>query len=177
MEISGIFIFNPLFIPEPMHPFPAILMLIFFIPGTGLPQTKEYKLTDKTIHADIDHHLYTILSASYRPASLTTRPFKPIRGKFIVYRFIATYQGESFTHQQKEFHDILIVKTDKRNKIIMAFQYTLEWTDSPEADLYRSTCKDVYLLDNMRIEKFAFKRSADYDKENTSLGEHALLRF
>jgi len=160
-----------------MYPSAAILILVLFVPGTSSPQTKEYKLTDKTIHADIDHRLYTILLTSYRPASLTTRPFKPVKGKFIVYRFIATYRGVSFTQQQKEFHDILIVKTDNRNKIITAFQYTLEWADSPEADLYRSTCKDVYMADNMCIEKFVFKRSADYDKENTSLDEHAILKF
>jgi hypothetical protein len=160
-----------------MHRILAIILFTFLFPGNLLSQVKEYKLVDKTLAADINPNLYTILLGAARPASLKTKPFKPVKGKFIVYRFIATYQGESFTGKQKEFHDILIAKTDKRSKIIMAYQYTLEWADAPEADLYRSSCKEVYLADKMPIENFLFKRSADYDAEDTGLHEHATIRL
>jgi len=107
----------------------------------------------------------------------TTRPgltlidnvFKPTKGKFTVYRFLATYQGLSFTNKQKEFHDILIVKVGSKNKIILAYQYTLEWAESPlETDLYESTCKNTYLTDNLSIDKFIFERPWYYDNKTES---------
>jgi hypothetical protein len=154
-----------------------ITILIFPVHGKILSQTKVYKMVDQTTSADINPNLYRILFESARPVSLTTKPFMPVKGKFTVYRFIATYQGLSFTNKEKEFHDILIVKTDRKNKIIVSYQYTLEWTDSPEADLFKSTCKDTYLTDKMLIEKFRFQRKKDYANDDAKLIEQAIISF
>jgi hypothetical protein len=99
------------------------------------------------------------------PSDLLKNVFNPIKGKYLVYRFIAKFKGESFTGKIKDFQDILIVKTDKNNQIIEAYQYTLEWTDLPDADLYKSSCHGLYLKDKLNISDFKLVRPWYYDKE------------
>ena len=141
-------------------------------------QTKEYKLLDKTTSSDISSRLVAMLDTTRPGLTLLDNVFKPIKGKFTVYRFLATYQGLSFTDKQKEFHDILIVKTDSKNKIIIAYQYTLEWAEPPfETDLYVSACKDAYLTDNLSIDKFIFERPWYYDKQDRKLKDSGNIRL
>src|SRR5688572_21901127 len=130
--------------------------LLFSI--NSFSQVKEYNLLDKTISADIKSSLRSELDTTGLGISLIDNVFKPVKGESTVYRFIATYLGLSFTNEQKEFHDILVVKTDSKNKVIIAYQYTLEWAERPsETDLYVSNCKDIYLTDNLPIDKFMFE--------------------
>src|SRR5438045_6718320 len=103
---------------------------------------KEYKFLDKTFNADINHKSLFALDTLSPGMSLLEKIFKPAKGNFIVYRFLATFKGISFTEEEKDFHDLLIVKTDSSNKILDAYQYTLEWAEPPlEYDLYRGHCK------------------------------------
>ena len=61
--------------------------------------------------------LYSIDTFSSR-----RKVFLPIKGSFTVYTFIAAYKGLSHRdEQQHDFHDILIIKTDKDNLIKDAF--------------------------------------------------------
>jgi len=46
--------------------------------------------------------------------------FDPVSGHYTYYQFIATFKGHSFQEADKDFHDILIIKTDKENKIVDA---------------------------------------------------------
>ncbi len=140
-------------------------------------QIKEYKLLDKTADANINPHLLNILDTSRSRLSLLDNAFKPVKGTFTVYRFIATFEGTSFTNKQKKFHDILIAKTNRKNKIISAYQYTLEWADAPDADLYVKTAKGNYLTNNMAIDNFMFERIFYDDKANRKLKEHAVIKL
>ena len=130
--------------------------LILFINAPA--QEKVYELYDKTPMADISYmKLDSLTTGSSRGLKLLENVFKPAKGSYTVYRFIATYKGESFTGKEKEFHDLLIVKTDKSGKIIDALQYTLEWAEPPmDFDLYKAHCENVFLIDGMSIEKFKF---------------------
>ncbi len=152
-----------------------LILLALVFTGKIMSQQKVYKLLDKTPFANINHHLLDAIDTARPRFPLMDNAFKPQKGRFIVYRFIATFVGTSFTNKQKEFHDVLIVKTNKQNKIIDAYQYTLEWADVPDADLYESTCKERYLTDNMPIGDFIFKRHWYYDK--TELKETGVIKF
>lgn len=103
--------------------------------------------------------------------------FKPTAGKYTVYRFLATYQGISYTNKQREFHDVLIVKTNNYNKVIDAYHYTLEWADSPFADLYESTARRLYLNDSMPVGDFKFKRLWDADRNDRALKDSGVVRL
>ena len=155
----------------------VIFLMLLFSPKI-FSQTKDYKLVDKTCFADINSRLFKMLDTARPGMSLMDNVFKPVRGKFIVYRFMATYQGLSFTNKPKEFHDVIIVKTDETNKIVSGYQYTLEWAEPPmETDLYQSECKSVHLVDNMPIEKFLFVTRGHYDKKGRKLKDAANVKL
>ena len=155
---------------------PLILILLF--PSPTFSQIKEYKLLDKTVSADINYSQINVLDTKVRGMALLDQVFNPIKGEFTVYRFMAIFNGQSFTGKTKEFHDILIVKTDSKGKIFDAYQYTLEWAELPaENDLYKSSCKDLYLTNEMSIQNFLFTRPWYYDEEDIIFKESGILKL
>jgi hypothetical protein len=145
--------------------FALIACLLLWI-CQAFTQEKEYKLLDKTSNADLDQTFILRLNKTRPGLGMLDSLFMPVKGKFTVYRFLATYRGQSFTGQEKEFHDLLIVKTDEQGKVIKAYQYTLEWAEPPlETDLYLSTAKDLVLKDGLKVEAFGFERPWYEDKD------------
>ncbi len=139
-----------------IHPMYRISLLIAasLIFKINIAQVKQYKLIDKSYNSDINNNILSILDTGKRGLHLLNTAFKPIKGSAIVYRFIATYQGESFTGKLKKFHDILIIKTDSQNHILDGFQYTLEWAEQPaEIDLYKINCSKCIIKKNTPIKE------------------------
>ena len=93
------------------------IFCLFFL-ATFVNAQKEYRLFNKLDSADFNYDaLYSIDTFSSR-----RKVFLPIKGSFTVYTFIAAYKGLSHRdEQQHDFHDILIIKTDKDNLIKDAF--------------------------------------------------------
>ncbi|MDQ3683365.1 MAG: hypothetical protein M3352_09880 [Bacteroidota bacterium] len=140
-------------------------------------QTKKYKLIAKTENTDFNYKaLKNIDNVETREARRNI--FNPIKGKFIVYVFIATFIGLSFDNTEKEFHDILIVKVNKEQKITDAYQYTLEWTEPPYSyDLYRARVKGVALTNQLSIDILKFRKLKYYKKKKRELNEQGVLLF
>src|SRR5688572_29251993 len=110
---------------------------------------KEYRLFEKLDSADFNYgSLYSIDTFPGR-----RKAFLPVKGAFTVYTFIAAYKGVSHRDEQEyEFHDILIIKTDKDNLIKDAFQYTLEWTEMPVSyDLHKSRSSGLVLANEFSV--------------------------
>lgn len=154
-------------------------LFVVLLPGFAFAQTKVYELKDSTAAADISPKLLKLMYRNKkRGLDALKTTFKPIKGTFTVYRFICTFKGESFTGETKDFHDLLIVKTDKDHNIIQAYQYTLEWAELPlETDLYQSTCTKTLLKDGMAIDSFQFERPWYYKKEDRQLTETAIIQM
>jgi hypothetical protein len=95
----------------------------------------------KTNNADLNQR--AIFSIDTTKTRETRRNFfNPTKGKYTVYIFIATFKAKSFDNTEKGFHDILVLKTNKKKQILEAFQYTLEWAEMPFSyDLYQATAK------------------------------------
>ena len=104
--------------------------------------------------------------------------FEPIQGRFNYYQFQSTYLGMSKAEGKKEFHDILIVKTDSSNTVIDAFQYTLEWAEPPfEYDLFRSTTSNIQLSNNLDIRKLGFQRIYTDGSEDLDLKDSGIIKI
>ncbi len=102
--------------------------------------------------------------------------FEPIQGRFKYYQFQSTYLGMSKAEGKKEFHDILIIKTDSSNTVIDAFQYTLEWAEPPiEYDLFRSTTANIQLSNNLDIRKLGFQRTFTEGCEDLNLNDSGII--
>jgi hypothetical protein len=156
--------------------FIPVLLLLFFSTGV-FSQTRIYQFIDKTATADINPRLHSLLINSFQGTLFTDKAYLPVKGKYVVYRFLATYQGSSFTGTDATFHDILIVKTDKKSTIISAYQYTLEWTDAIDYDLYKSSCKNVRLTDSTRLSQFLFKRNIRGKDASPMLKEEGIIKL
>ena len=140
-----------------------------------MAQVKEYKLIDKTIFGDINYeNIIVQLDSSSPGIHLLDSVFKPTKGKYAVYRFLAKYKGLSIlTDKRETFHDVLILKTDDKNRVIEGLQYTLEWIEAPlEYDLYKCLCKSIYLKDRMLISKFNF-----VSMNNNRLKQNAIVKL
>lgn len=74
------------------------------------------------------------------------------------YQFVATFKGETMVFPKenlppiKDFHDVLIIKPDDKNRIIDAYQYTTEWAEYPlDYDLFRLGQTELTLKDSLSI--------------------------
>lgn len=160
-----------------MHRFLLLPLAFIYFEITGFSQTKEYKLIAKTEKGDFDYPaLYGIDTTKNRESRRSI--FNPVKGKYTVYLFIATFTGSSFNNTEKDFHDILILKTNKKNKIIDVFQYTLEWAEMPLSyDLYRANAKKKILVNGLTIDKLNFRRVNYYNEDQRELKQQGVVRF
>ena len=149
--------------------------------ATELNKAKIYILKKKAINADFNYSglndmesyiMDTLKTANVMPI------FEPINGQFDYYQFVATFKGESYEGGIKDFHDILIIKTDKENKIIDAFQYTLEWAELPfQYDLFKSSVNNVILTNDLDIKLLKFRRTYSYDGDDMELSENGVIKL
>jgi len=147
-----------------------IFILFLLISKNIIAQNNEsYILTNKSDNSEINYELFNCFiefldCENYKDKySSIEDVFKPINGDFIIYNFIKTFRGESYTGETKTFHDLLILKIDKEsNKIIDGFQYTKEWAEMPPStDLYRLTNKSITIDKIINIKDLEFK-NLDY---------------
>ncbi|TKC09688.1 hypothetical protein [Pedobacter frigoris] len=106
--------------------------------------------------------------------------FDAVPGKFNYYQFIATFKGDAYNYGGpllvKEFHDILIIKTNNDNKIIDSYWYTLEWAEVPlQYDLFRSSVKNLKLSEGLSTTQLKFKREYDSSDSNKDIKENGLI--
>ena len=146
-------------------------------------QTKIYKLKSKTINTDFDYYTLNNLDAVMQ-MQYSMQPlkgfFNPVKGKFIVYKFLAIYKGESFNDKIQVFHDILIIKTDKYDNVIDAYKCNLEWTAPPLGyDLYKFTVKNCMLTDKLTIDQLQLVRTcySDEKEKGELLNEKGIISF
>jgi hypothetical protein len=130
------------------------------------PEVKTYRLAGIVQGADFNlETLRTIdfLPVPYPPGSRTQIGELPLRrGKFLIYKFVAAYAGTAAEGGVAEFHDLLALKIGCGDEILDAWQYTLEWTDTPSLDLNRMRKKGLVLKKGLEV--------GDLDLANASTG-------
>lgn len=156
----------------------ALFILTFFIcDWTLFAQTKVYRLLGKTENADFNYRSLSLIDTTTTNETLRNI-FSPVNGKNTVYVFMATYRGLSFNNTEKEFNDILIVKTNRNQKILDAYHYTLEWAEPPLSyDLYKASAKSLTLANQLSIENLLFRRVNSYEGTASELKEKGVFIF
>ncbi|MDY0216521.1 MAG: hypothetical protein RBS19_06165 [Bacteroidales bacterium] len=153
--------------------------------ATKLDETKIYILKKQTEYSDfnflkldnIDDHIKDTFNVeNLMPI------FEPVSGQYHYYQFISTYIGQAYNADgpplYKDFHDILIIKTDNENKILDAYHYTLEWSEPPlQYDVFKSSAKNITLTNNMNISELKFKRTYGWSEDNKEMKESGIIKL
>ena len=108
--------------------------------------------------------------------------FEPVSGQYKYYQFLSTFMGEAYNADGpplfKDFHDILIIKTDNKSKIIDAYQYTLEWAEPPlQYDVFKSSAKNITLTNNLDISKLKFIRTYGWSEDSKELIKSGIIKL
>jgi hypothetical protein len=149
--------------------------------ATNLNETKVYILKKQTENSDFNYSKLDDIDVNKMDtlnARNLTPVFEPVNGHFNYYQFLATFKGESYEGGAKDFHDILIIKTDNENKIIDAYQYTLEWAEPPlQYDVFKSSIKNISLTNNMDIMQLKFMRTYSWSDDNKEQKESGIIKL
>ncbi len=124
---------------------------------SGRDDLRIYQLLEIIKAADFDDDIMMNIDAQPVPypeeGIYVLGDFSYIEGTSTIFKFICTYWGNSAESDSKKiFHDLIAIKTDSMNNIEEAYQYTLEWTDSPSLDLYHNEGMNIKLNKNMNIQ-------------------------
>lgn len=153
--------------------------------ATALNETKMYRLKKQTTNSDFNYSRLNDIDG-YKIDTLNIENlmpvFEPINGQFNCYQFIAAFKGEGYNFNEtpiiKDFHDILIIKTDNDNNILDSYHYTLEWAEPPlQYDVFRSSIKNIKLTDGINISKLQFLRTYSWSEDNKQLKEDGTIKL
>ena len=152
--------------------------------ATALKETKIYFLQKQTENSDFDYSKLDDIDGIKMDALNETNLlpiFEPVSGRYNFYQFLSTSVGEAYHADEpplfEEFHDILIIKTDRENKILDAYHYTLEWAEPPlQYDVFKSSIKNISLTNNMDVKQLKFVRTG-WDHDNEDLNESGIIRL
>jgi len=145
-----------------------ILSFFSFFLNTAFTQNK-FIVYDVCEKCDFDYQSIQEIDTFSRH-NMIERVFKPIEGNYKVYRFIEYYWGTSMEFYPdslvaEEHHNILMIKVDSKSKILDAFTYSLEFSDSPAScDLYKlKKSKSYTLMLGLNLSNLKFELQSDHN--------------
>ena len=154
--------------------------------ATGLTETKLYRLKKQTINSDFNYSKLSNIDRNKCDAhgKRNLMPvFEPVEGRYNYYQFIATSKGYAYNGGDgpiltEDFHDILIIKTNNENKVVDAYQYTLEWAEPPlEYDLFKSSVKGTMLKDGLSVDRLKLSRIGYWNEEDILHKEGGIVKL
>ena len=150
--------------------------------ATDLNAKKIYILKKHARNADFNYLKLNNIDFFTETDKSLMAVFNPVGGNFNYYQFLATFKGKGYNHGNapliKEFHNVLIIKTDRNNKIIDAFHYTLEWAEPPfQYCLFKSSTDNVILTDNLEISQLKFIRTYSWSENNKEMKESGIIKI
>ncbi len=84
--------------------------------------------------------------------------FKPVKGKYKVIVFMASFYGLGADAKKDFFHDVLILKVGKNNEILDGLEYVLEWAEPPYTSRFvRIAKKGVKLQKGLKLSQLDFR--------------------
>lgn len=142
---------------------------------TEFNDNQIYRLKSKAIFADFNIGMLNDIDNKIKDSTSIRAIFAPVQGDYNYYQFQSTFKGLAMIFPDddpkdsiKVFHDILIIKTNKKNKIIDSFHYTEEWGEQPfQYDLFRGSIRNIPLSHNMDISILKLVRMQYFDLAET----------
>lgn len=154
----------------------SLIITLLFICSISFAQD-NYLIQKATADSDINYDAFECLDFESCKDDKgkwlsITETFEPVKGKFITYNFMKTFEGSSYTGENKVFHDLLILKVNPETlEILDGFQITQEWAEfPPTSDLYRFSGENVILNNGLKISELKFTIHED----NRGYGEDFL---
>jgi hypothetical protein len=134
--------------------FLATIFVTFILKSQG-----EFKLYKKYKNADINYLTVKNINSLEHGYNAMIKFFEPVKGEFNVYIFIKEFKGIPLYFMEinnpdslETFHDMIILKTNKKNEIVDGFYYRLEWAEVPSQFLlFRTFCDPIQLIDNLIV--------------------------
>lgn len=115
-------------------------------------EDSNFKLVAKKKNSEINYlTIKNINSLDHGYESMIDN-FKPIRGEFTTYIFIKEFNGANPNNSNQNFHDLIILKTNKKNIILDGFYYRLEWAEIPSQSMvFRVFAENIELKPNLTV--------------------------
>ncbi|MDH4129707.1 MAG: hypothetical protein OEV44_13180 [Spirochaetota bacterium] len=115
-----------------------------------------YHVVGVSNNADFDYEMINKIDSYKVPypkdSHFQIGDLKTKKGKFKIIKLINAYYGVvSYSKNKILIHDILLLKVDKKSKVLDAYHYTLEWSDSPSIRLFKMKAKNVYLRKELKL--------------------------
>ena len=125
-------------------------------------RVKDYMFLDKHIEADLNYTAIDSINNYGAGLFLLDSVFNVVDGKYIIYRFLNYDSGIlCYDCPIMDIYNLIILKTNKKNKIIDGYWYSLTNPDMPsKCFLYRVSQKNVKLIHNLNTEKLKIKRES-----------------
>ena len=144
-----------------------------------IPSAKKYELIQKTENADIRYADFDKFSSISLSKDEMKTAFEPKKGDFIVYNFIAVYEGISKLRGNMMFEDYIILKINTQNNhIIDGYQFTMGWAEPPPSfDLYRVSRQGIELINDLDIEILQFSNVENTSSKPKYLNENGKLQL
>lgn len=128
-------------------------------------EKNDYYLLDTFLMSDFNYNdidSIDLKSFSGGRHSMLNTVFKPIKGKFRIYRFLSYDYGITFEGHADSINTLIELKVDENNIIIDGFSYFLQNPNFPSiGDVFRLSAKGLELRNGMRVETLEFKRYID----------------
>ena len=144
-----------------------------------ISSAKKYELIQKTENADIRYADFDKFSSISLSKDEMKTAFEPKKGDFIVYNFIAIYEGISKLRRNIVFEDYMILKINPQNNhIIDGYQFTIGWAEPPpNFDLYRISRQGIKLINDLDIEILQFSNVENTSSKPKYLNENGKLQL
>ena len=137
-----------------------ILIFFFFLEVNAQKVSKpNFYLLDKTEYSDFNVEKIKMINSESKGRVMLDSVFNVVKGNYTVYRFLTYDSGVLFDESGiLELNEIIILKVNKKNKIVDGYKYFLQNPVMPSTcNLYRITRK-IRVRPIIKIQNFKFKK-------------------
>lgn len=125
----------------------------------------DFYLLDTFTMSDINYNDIDSIDLKSFPrgrSNLLNSVFKPVNGKYRVYRFLSYDYGITYENHADSINILIEIKIDENNVIVDGFLYFLQNPSFPSiGDVFRLSAKGLKLRNGMNVESLEFKRYID----------------
>ncbi|MBX3257529.1 MAG: hypothetical protein KF862_25610 [Chitinophagaceae bacterium] len=125
-----------------------LLFLILF--GASNQIEEGFTLIDKNINSDFNYNILDSINDFLGEEELLKNVFKPVKGRYIVMRFIRHVSGEKKIGGAGKNTELIMLKICPKTKMIdEALYFPLGWKEFPLSDVLQKSFPKIKLKNNL----------------------------